>query len=145
MRDQELWPTEEPQPADLLAPTAPEALAPAAPGGLTLPPPPPAARRRPFGTFVEALLVVLLALVIALLLKVYVAEAYEIRGKSMEHTFSQDERVMVLKVLYEIHRGDIIIFAWADNGQQKDLIKRVIGLPGDSVLVRDGSVYVNGR
>jgi signal peptidase I len=94
--------------------------------------------------FFEVAVVVLLALFSALLLKVYVAEAYEIRGKSMEDTFHQDERVMVLKVLYEIRRGDIIIFASSEN-PRKDLIKRVIGLPGDRVEVRDGDVFVNGE
>ena len=51
-----------------------------------------------------------LALLLALILKVYVAEAYEIHGQSMMPTFHDYERVMVLKVFYEIHRGDII--AW---------------------------------
>jgi signal peptidase I len=70
-----------------------------------------------------------------------VAEAYEIRGRSMLPTFEEDQRVMILKVLYEIRRGDIIIFSSAG----KDLIKRVIGLPGDRVEVRGGAVYVNGQ
>ena len=89
-------------------------------------------------------MVVLLALLLALVLKVYVAEAYEIHGRSMMDTFHDDQRVMLLKVFYEIHRGDIIIFSSSDN-PQKDLIKRVIGLPGDTVVVNRSDVYVNGQ
>ncbi len=105
------------------------------------PAPPAASARR--GTFFEISLVVFLALFIALILKVYVAEAYEIRGKSMMKTFDDGERVMMLKVLYEINRGDIIIFP-CPHSSQKDLIKRVIGLPGDHVEVRNGVVFING-
>src|SRR5262245_23339637 len=100
---------------------------PSPPAGLTSAASFPAAAK-PRGSMYEVLVVVLLALLIALLLKVYVAEAYEIRGRSMEPSFHQDERVMVLKVLYDIQRGDVIIFSSAENCQ-KDLIKRVIGLP----------------
>lgn len=117
-------------------------------------PPPPAPAPPPLvpqaassrrGSILEMALVVLVALCIALLLKVYVAEAYEIRGKSMEPTLEEDQRVMLLKVFYEIHRGDIIIFTSTENGQQKDLIKRVIGLPGDHVRVVNGRVFLNGK
>lgn len=116
------------------------------PAGSEVPPPatslPAPAKAR--GSIYEVLVVVLLALFIALLLKVYVAEAYEIRGRSMEPSFKEDERVMVLKVLYDIQRGDVIIFSSAENCQ-KDLIKRVIGLPGDHVKIKDGVVSINGK
>lgn len=96
------------------------------------------------GSLFEVVLVVLLALFLALFSKVYVVEAYEIRGRSMETTFSEGQRVMVLKILYSIHRGDIIIFCTARN-PQKDLIKRVIGTPGDIVEIKRGRVFVNGE
>ena len=95
-------------------------------------------------SILEVAVVVLVALFLALLLKVYVAEAYMIRGKSMKPTFGDGQRVMVQKVLYEIERGDIIIFS-SKNDPNKDLIKRVVGLPGDKVLVKgNGVVLVNG-
>jgi signal peptidase I len=134
-------------PGTALGPAPPDA----APALRTTPDPiataPPAARearpRRVFGSIFEVALVVLLALFLALLLKIYVAEAYEIRGRSMEPTFQEEQRVMILKVFYGIQRGDIIIFSSVDN-PAKDLIKRVIGLPGDVVEMRHGKVYVNG-
>ena len=57
--------------------------------------------------FVEALVLVMVALVLALTVKTYVAEAYEIRGRSMEKTFQNGQRVVVLKSFYGIQRGDI--------------------------------------
>lgn len=106
--------------------------------------PPPTGPCRTRNSLLELAMVGMLALLIALLLKVYVAEAYEIRGRSMQPTFEEDERVMVLKVFYEIHRGDVIIFTSSED-PHKDLIKRVIGLPGDVVVVEDGRVTVNGE
>jgi signal peptidase I len=105
--------------------------------------PSPRKSSRARSSIVEACAVVLLALLLALILKVYVAEAYEIHGRSMMDTFHEEERVMLLKVFYEIHRGDIIIFSSSEN-PQKDLIKRVIGLPGDVVEIDRSDVYVNG-
>lgn len=93
----------------------------------------------------EVATIVLVALLLAVLLKVYVAEAYMIRGQSMQPTFVDGERVMLQKCLYDIQRGDVIIFSSSlDPG--KDLIKRVVGLPGDTISVRsNGEVIVNGE
>ena len=115
---------------------------------LGIPSPPPAPARRS-GTFLEIVTVMILAVLIAMLLKVYVAEAYEIRGHSMTPSFKEEQRVMLLKVGYTIERGDIVIFAsresGARDGMQKDLIKRVIGLPGDNLEITDDGVFVNGE
>jgi signal peptidase I len=93
---------------------------------------------------VESLVLVLIALVLALTLKTYVAEAYEIKGKSMRPTFLNGQRVVVLKSFYNIQRGDIIVFASRED-PAKDLIKRVIGLPGEKVRIVRGQVFINGK
>ncbi len=85
----------------------------------------------------------MVALVLALTVKTYVAEAYEIKGRSMEKTFENGQRVVVLKSFYGIQRGDIIVFASTED-PGKDLIKRVIGLPGETVKIVGGKVYING-
>jgi signal peptidase I len=103
----------------------------------------PSPKRSRRGTF-EVVVLVLLAFLLALSLKTYVAEAYEIKGKSMEPTFSDTERVVVLKAFYELGRGDIVVFESSED-PGKDLIKRVVGLPGETVEVRGGTVYVNGK
>ena len=100
--------------------------------------------RRKQDSLLEVAVVVLLALVLALLLKTYVAEAYMIRGSSMEPTFRDGQRVMVQKAFFEIERGDVIIFASKED-PRKDLIKRVIALPGERVEVIDGHPYVNDK
>lgn len=68
-------------------------------------------------------------------------------GTSMLPTLENGEFVLVNKMSYrigEVDRGDIIVFHFPLNPEE-ELIKRVIGLPGDHVQVRDGQVYVNGQ
>lgn len=70
-----------------------------------------------------------------------------VEGGSMEPNFHTGEYVLVSRVSYllgEPQRGDVIVFHYPNNTQQ-DYIKRVIGLPGDMVEIRDQQVYVNGE
>lgn len=89
-------------------------------------------------------MLVVVAFTLALSLKTYVAEAYEIKGRSMEPTFHTGERVVVLKSFFDIHRDDIIVFTSTED-PTKDLIKRVIGLPGETIRIAGKSVFINGR
>jgi signal peptidase I len=68
-------------------------------------------------------------------------------GQSMEPTLHTNEYVLLDKLSYRFHqpvRGDIVVFKYP-YAPSEDYIKRVIGLPGDHVIVQDGHVYVNGR
>jgi signal peptidase I len=72
-------------------------------------------------------------------------ESFDIDGPSMQPNFYTGQRVMVNKLVYrfrEPQRGDIIVFR-SPNSQQGDLIKRIIGLPGESVEIKDGIVYIH--
>jgi signal peptidase I len=91
------------------------------------------------------------AFLIAVVVRAFLFQAFYIPSASMVPTLQKDDRVLVNKLsykLHDVHRGDIIVFK-APKGIQppvKDLVKRVIGIPGDTVEGRaDGFVYVNGK
>lgn len=92
----------------------------------------------------ETLETVVLAVVIFLLIRVAV-QNYRIEGSSMEPNFHNGEYLLVNKLAYrlgEYQRGDVIVFKYPGD-VTKDYIKRVIGLPGDVVEIREGVLYVN--
>ena len=86
------------------------------------------------------------ALLIALLVHTFVAQATRVFGQSMEPGLHSEERLVIEKVSYWSHgprRGDIVVLKDPDGGSDL-LIKRVIGLPGERVTVADSQVYVDG-
>jgi signal peptidase I len=88
----------------------------------------------------------LLAVVLFVIINSLTARV-RVDGPSMEPSYYHNNRVVVLKVAYlfgDIQRGDVIVFPAPPNPEE-DYIKRVIGLPGDEVMVADGKVYVNGQ
>jgi signal peptidase I len=101
---------------------------------------------------VEWVAVIVGALVVALVVKTFLFQAFYIPSGSMEPTLEKGDRVLVNKLSYDLHdvnRGDVIVFeldpdeVGADG--IKDLIKRVVGLPGDVIETRDGVVYVDDQ
>lgn len=93
-----------------------------------------------------------LSIIFALGIRQFVAEARYIPSGSMLPTLQINDRLIIDKVSYRFNppqRGDIIVFeppfALRKRGYDDAFIKRVIGLPGDTVEVRDGQVYVNGK
>jgi signal peptidase I len=96
------------------------------------------------------LLPIAVAVILALVIKTYVVEAFQIPSGSMEPTIMIGDRVIVEKLFFHpgaLRRDDVIVF-WPPAGVSPNgdpLIKRVIGLPGDTVLIKGGTVYVDGR
>jgi len=88
------------------------------------------------------------ALMIMSLVLVFVAQPVKVEGTSMLPRLHDGERIFVNKMIYyglpEIQRGDIVVF-WFPDDPSKSYIKRVIGLPGETVQMRSGRIYINGR
>jgi signal peptidase I len=97
--------------------------------------------------------VVVAAILVAVLLRTFVVATYSIPSGSMEPTLQIGDRIVVDKLSYHLHgvdRGNIVVFATPPNENcagppVSDLVKRVIGLPGEIISLRDGYVYIDGR
>ena len=86
---------------------------------------------------------ILIAIVLALLIRVFLFEVFVVEGRSMYPTLVESERVMVNKLIYRFDKpgpGEIVVFEYEPA---RDFIKRVIGVPGDRVELKNGHVYVN--
>ena len=84
---------------------------------------------------------------IAILVVIFVVQPVKVEGTSMEPRLEPQDRIFVNKFVYYfsgVARADIVVF-WYPKDKTKSFIKRVIGLPGESVEVRSGVVYLNGQ
>jgi signal peptidase I len=131
-------------------------------------------RSRSGGSFLRELPVLLLiAFLLAFLLRTFVLQVFYIPSSSMEPTLQVNDRMAVEKVTYQFReprRGEIVVFEGEELGQvdpeaslleravqgvgqflgvvpasARDFVKRVIGLPGDEILIEDGQLFVNGE
>jgi signal peptidase I len=96
---------------------------------------------------IELLQTVALAGVFYLLISLLTARVV-VEGPSMRPTLMSGEWIVVNRLIYKVgspQRGDVIVFLPPTNAQTDDLIKRVIGLPGETVEIRDGSIWVDGK
>jgi signal peptidase I len=96
---------------------------------------------------------ILIAFIIAMIARTFIVQAFKIPTGSMEPTLHGDpkrgDRVLVNKFVYSFEqpqRGDIVVFRTvniAGLDAHKDYIKRLVGLPGDTVEIKDGKIYIN--
>ncbi len=99
----------------------------------------------------EWAVILLGALLVAFVVKTFLLQAFYIPSGSMEPTLEIQDRVLVNKLSYDLHdvnRGDIVVFRsppGEEGSTVKDLIKRVIALPGETIEARDGKVLIDGR
>ena len=122
---------------DLERPALPHSVAP--PRSASGPSPAGAMGREVLGTIIPAL-------VIAILIHLFLAQATRVEGYSMEPTLYGHQRLIIEKLSYHFHqpqRGDIVVIKVP--GYDELLIKRVIGLPGETLEIKDGVVYIDGQ
>ena len=100
----------------------------------------------------EWVTVLVVALVIAITVRSLILQQFYISGPSMQTTMFQDNRVLVNKLsyrLHDIHRGDVVVFdrvtVDGEVVQHDDLIKRVIGLSGETISIKDCQVFIDGK
>ena len=133
----------------------------------------PKAPRKRRSFLAELPVLIIIAFVLALLLKTFLIQAFYIPSASMEPTLLVGDRVLVNKVVYELRdprRGEVVVFSTSDETPEppeggwltrllrsitsglgvaplgeKDFIKRVIGLPGETVSMTGGVVYIDGK
>jgi signal peptidase I len=111
-----------------------------------------ARRKRRRRAVIEWVIVLIVALLVAVGMRTFVVQTFFIPSGSMEPTLNVGDRILVDKLSYHlhaVHRGDIIVFARPPGETLEpgvnDLVKRVIGLPGESISAQNGQVYINGK
>lgn len=102
---------------------------------------------------------IIIAFVLAMIIRTFVIQAFKIPSGSMRTTLLEGDLILVNKFIYgakipftdlrlpavrQPDRGDVIVFIYPNN-PKKDFIKRLIGLPGDRVEIRNGTIYVNDQ
>lgn len=98
-----------------------------------------------YSFFVDTIQTILLAASVFLVVYVFLFRPFQVNGQSMYPNFHDQQFVLTSLISLkteELKRGDVIVFQ-APTDADKDYIKRVIGLPGDRVSIRDGQVFVN--
>lgn len=94
----------------------------------------------------EWIQVIVIALVISLPIRFFIAEPFLVHGASMDPTFATGQFLIVDRLSYRFEspkRGDVIVFEYPHNPKVY-YIKRIIGLPGEKIAIKNGEVYING-
>jgi len=107
-------------------------------------------RRRTRRRLLEWPFLVVFALLSAFVIRTFAVQTFYIPSGSMHDTLVEGDRVLVNKLSYRLHalhRGDVVVFRRPPNFpvEDDDLIKRVVGLPGETVQAYGGQVFVNNR
>jgi signal peptidase I len=114
---------------------------------LALAPPRDATRSQIWRALWELVHDLSVAVLFCFFLITFVAQAFHVQGTSMLPLLEDSERIIVNKFIYRFHpieRGDVVVF-WYPKDPSVSFIKRVVGIPGDTVEIRRGALFVNER
>lgn len=95
----------------------------------------------------DILQTVVLALAIFMIVYLFLFQPHQVKGQSMDPNFEDGEYLLTDKISYKVgapKRGNVIIFAAPPN-ERDDFIKRIVGLPGETVSLQDGKILINGE
>ncbi len=105
---------------------------------------------RSYRTVIEWVIIVMAVLLCTVVLRTYVVQSFSIPSLSMYPTLQVGDRIIVNKLSYDFHgvrRGDIVVFARPplEDQEYADLVKRVIGLPGETISSKGCRIYIDGK
>lgn len=112
------------------------------------PQPPAAPEKKKGNAWAEWIIVIVVAVTAALVVRAFVLQQFAVSGHSMDTTLHDGDRVLVNKLSYRLHdpnRGDVVVLKTIEGAGERDLIKRVVGLPGETVEYRSCVLYIDGR
>lgn len=96
--------------------------------------------------FLDFLETIVVSLAIFAVVYIFLFQPHQVDGRSMEPNFHNGEYILTDKLSYRLHppkRGDVVVFH-SPQDERNDFIKRIIGIPGDTLMVKGGFVYING-
>src|SRR3954452_4281318 len=105
-------------------------------------------RKRKRNSLLEWVIVIAVAMTSPLVVRAFVVQQFAVDGLSMMTTLHDGDRVLVNKLSYRLHdpnRGDVVVLKTIEGVGERDLIKRVVGLPGETLEYRSCVLYINDR